>query len=100
MGRRDFLPIFFFFLPRREPKGGRSGRWETQKKYGHPKTRTEYNLLNCHFFQSGFNRGKDGDFVNLDFQGTDLPSNSNVGKDGRYMYKTDETPMGPDDITC
>ena len=23
-------------LPRREPKGGRSGRWETQKKYGHP----------------------------------------------------------------
>ena len=23
---------FFFFLPRREPKGGRSGRWETQKK--------------------------------------------------------------------
>ena len=26
----------FFFLLHREPKGGRSGRWETQKKYGHP----------------------------------------------------------------
>ena len=23
-------------LPRRETKGGRSGRWETHKKYGHP----------------------------------------------------------------
>ena len=23
-------------VPRREPKGGRSGRWETHKKYGHP----------------------------------------------------------------
>ena len=27
---------FFFFLPRREPKGGRSGRWETQKKIQPP----------------------------------------------------------------
>ena len=26
------------FLPRRELKGGRSGTWETQRKYGHPYT--------------------------------------------------------------
>ena len=25
-----------FFLPRREPKGGRSGRWETQKQIRPP----------------------------------------------------------------
>ena len=25
-----------FFLPRREPKGGRSGRWKHKKQYGHP----------------------------------------------------------------
>ena len=37
MGRRDCLTQTNFFLPRREPKGGRSGRWETQKKTGHPK---------------------------------------------------------------
>ena len=27
-------------LPRRELKGGRSARWETQKKYGHPNPHT------------------------------------------------------------
>ena len=38
-----------FFLPRREPKGGRSGRWETHKNYGHPyqhKTQNEQEHLN------------------------------------------------------
>ena len=33
------------FLPRREPKGGRSGRWETHKKYGHPKENNDQIIL-------------------------------------------------------
>ena len=33
---RSDIDIIVVFLPRREPKGGRSGRWETHKKYGHP----------------------------------------------------------------
>ena len=34
VGRRDCLTKKI--LPHWEPKGGRSGRWETHKKYGHP----------------------------------------------------------------
>ena len=51
-----------YFLPHRELKGGRGGRWETQNKYGHPKDERgrRTNTVSIICILGEVNRGRDG----------------------------------------